>query len=283
MNPRDISLIARFEVARHLRSRHALVAGILLTIFCAVTSYNLADIADELAAASSEIGPALNMVTGAIQSVTGLPAVAIGGLLGKHPPVLVLLFGLVVTLMPLLCIILAYDQTATDIETRHVRYLLFRSDRDSIYLGKSLGALIVIAAATALILVVFGVFLALRSNALEGIEGVIYLGRIWLTVVFYSLPFVALLGLMSALVGRSRRTLSFTLLMWLAVAAISGMLYFANEDFAAQFRYLFPANSARFNLMLDSSGDARMTALYVLAYTLIAGGLGLWRFRTRDL
>jgi ABC-type transport system involved in multi-copper enzyme maturation permease subunit len=278
---RDIAIIARFEITRHLRSRHAIVAGLILVGFCGFGSYQLADFADQIATLGRELGPALGMITGMIESLTGLPAVAIGGLLDDHPPVLVALFALVMALMPILCLTLAYDQTATDIETRHVRYLLFRADRLSIYLGKSLGALGIIAAAIGAALLVVGTFLGLRSNSLEGFAGIVYLGRIWLTAVAYAIPFVALLGLFSALVGRPRRSLTFTVLYWFAVGTAAGLLGFVDESFH-NLRYLFPTVD-RFNLMLDDSSDMSTTVLYLLCFTLVAGGLGAWRFRSRDL
>jgi ABC-type transport system involved in multi-copper enzyme maturation permease subunit len=281
LHPRDIATIARFEITRHLRSRHAIVAGVILVGFCGFGSYQLADFADQMAAVGRDLGPALGMITGMIESLTGLPAIAIGALLHEHPPVLVALFGMVMTLMPILCLTLAYDQTATDIETRHVRYLLFRTDRLSIYLGKSLGALGIVGAAIGAALLVVGTFLGLRSNSLEGMSGVVYLARIWLTAVAYSIPFVAFLGLMSALVGRPRRTLTFTVLYWFAVSTAAGVLGFVDVAFH-KLRYLFPT-VGRFELMLDDFSDMRTTVLYLLCFTLIAGGLGAWRFRTRDL
>jgi ABC-type transport system involved in multi-copper enzyme maturation permease subunit len=257
------------------------VAGVILVGFCGFGSYRLAEFADQIANVGRELGPVLGMITGMLEGLTGLPAVALGGLLDDHPPVLVALFGLVLTLMPFLCLVLAYDQTATDIETRHVRYLLFRSDRLSIYLGKALGALGIIAGAVGLVLLVVGGFLGVRSNALEGLTGVVYLVRIWLTAVLYAVPFVALLGLMSALVGRPRRTLTFTFLYWFAVGTAGGLLSLADESFS-NLHYLYPT-ADRFNLMLDDAGDMGGTVLYLLCFTIVAGGLGAWRFRTRDL
>lgn len=281
MSLRDIWVIARFEVVRHLRSRHAIAAGLLLVAFCGFGAYQLAEFADKLAELGREMGPALDLIAGMVERVTDLPVVGIRGLLREHPPVLVALFALVMGLMPLLCIILAYDQTATDIETQHVRYLLFRSDRVSIYLGKALGAQMIVAIAIALVLLIFGVFLGIRTNSLEGMKGVMYLGRIWVTAVLYALPFVALLGLSSALLGRARRSLSVTFLYWFTVVTLAGLLSLANESFE-QLGYLFPS-IGRFDLLLDDPGDVQGTALYLLAFTLVAGGLGLWRFRSRDL
>jgi ABC-type transport system involved in multi-copper enzyme maturation permease subunit len=277
----DIWVIARFEVLRHLRSRHAIAAGLLLVVFCGFGAYQLAELADRVAALGREIGPALDLVAGMVEGVTGLPILGVRGLLAEHPPILVALFGLVLGLMPLLSIILAYDQTATDIETRHVRYLLFRSDRVSIYLGKALGAQLIVAIAIAIVLLVFGVFLGMRTDAIEGFEGVVYLGRIWVTAVLYAIPFVALLGLISALIGRARRSLTVAFFYWFSVVVLAGLLSMAHESLA-HLSYLFPS-VGRFNLLFDDPEQLRNTVLYLIAFTLVAGSLGLWRFRSRDL
>ena len=108
------------------------------------------------------------------------------------------LFALVIMMLPIWALVTTYDQTASDIETKHVRYMLFRTDRDSLYLGKSLGALVLVAGSMALALGVLGTFLGLYSSALEGVEGIFYLIRIWATAVLYTLPFIALFGLMGA-------------------------------------------------------------------------------------
>ncbi|KIG14600.1 hypothetical protein DB30_06655 [Enhygromyxa salina] len=281
LHSQDIWVIARFEVVRHLRSRHAIAAGLLLILFCGFGAYELVQFADKLAELDRDLGPALDMIAGMVEGLTDLPVVGVRGLLRQHPPVLVALFALVMFLMPLLSIILAYDQTATDIETRHVRYLLFRSDRISIFLGKALGAQLIISIAVALVVLIFGVFLAVRTDALEGMKGVAYLGRIWVTAVLYAVPFVALLGLSSALFGRARRSLTVAFLYWFGVATLSGLLSLANEGFE-HLRYLFPS-VGRFDLLLDDPGDLRGTVLYLVAFTLVAGLLGLWRFRSRDL
>jgi ABC-type transport system involved in multi-copper enzyme maturation permease subunit len=277
----DIWVIARFEILRHLRSRHAIAAALLLVVFCGFGAYQLAELADRVTALGREIGPALDLVAGMVEGVTGLPVLGIRGLLREHPPILVALFGLVLGLMPLLSIILAYDQTATDIETRHVRYLLFRSDRVSIYLGKALGAQLIVAIAIAIVLLVFGVFLGVRTDAIEGLKGVLYLGRIWVTAVLYAIPFVALLGLISALIGRARRSLTVSFFYWFSVVVLSGLLSMAHESLA-HLDYLFPS-VGRFNLLFDDPEQLRNTVLYLIAFTLVAGSLGLWRFRSRDL
>jgi ABC-type transport system involved in multi-copper enzyme maturation permease subunit len=281
MNPRDIWVIARFDVARHLRSRHTLVAAILLVLCCAYGSYRLAEFADQFAELGREAGPALDMVAGMVEGLTDLPVSDVRRLLTTHPPVLVALFALVLGLLPLLCLMLGYDQTATDIETRHVRYLLFRSDRTSLYLGKAIGALLMISGAVALGLGVVATSLALRSDALEGIEGLLYLLRIWLTATFFALPMVALLGLFSALIGRARRALSVTFSYWIAVGIAAGVAGLKDESFA-NLRYLFPA-AGRFNLLFDQPKPLLMIGTYELVFTLVVGGLGLWWFRRRDL
>lgn len=257
------------------------MAGVLLVLCCVFGSWQLSDYADRIAELGREVGPALDMVSGMIEGVTGLPVAAVRRLIENHPPVLVALFALLLLLLPLLCTLLAYDQTATDIETKHVRYLLFRSDRASIYLGKALGAWLLVMLAVGLGLIVVGGFLGLRSSALEGLEGIVYLARMGLTAGVFALPMIAVLGLISALVGRARRALTVTLLVWIGVLIAAGLLGRVDEDLSLV-RYLFPS-AGRFGLLFDDFGELAKIVGYQLGYAVVIGGAGLWWFGRRDL
>lgn len=256
---------------------------LMLLLFCGFTGRQLADYADKMSALSEQMGPASGMgvITGMIEGVTRLPANAIAKTLGEHPPVLVALFALVLLLLPIWTLVTTYDQTASDIETKHVRYLLFRSDRISLYLGKSLGAFILVAGSLALALSVLGIFLAIYSDALSEVSGVLYLLRIWVTAALFTIPFITVLGLFGALIGRARRTMSLTVMYWIGVNALAGILSFA-IDSSLKLEYLYPT-TGRFNLLVDDLSILGPTAAYLVVFSVVALGLGILRFKSRDL
>jgi ABC-type transport system involved in multi-copper enzyme maturation permease subunit len=278
---RDIVVIARFELWRHLRSRHGMVSLLMLVLFCGLTGWRLAGYADEMEALSKQAGSGMGAIAGMIEGVTELPATAIARTLEHHPPVLVALFALVILLLPIWTLVTAYDQTASDIETKHVRYLLFRSDRASIYLGKSLGALLLVGGSLALALGVLGLFLALESNALDSASGLLYLFRIWLTAMLFTIPFIALLGAVGALVGRARRTVSATVMIWIGVNAGAGIAKLSTDS-SWNIEYLYPT-TGRFNLMVDDLSIMGPTVAYLGVFSVVALSLGLLRFKRRDL
>jgi ABC-type transport system involved in multi-copper enzyme maturation permease subunit len=279
---RDVLVIARFEVWRHLRSRHGLLSMVMLVLFCAIAGWRLAEYADQIALFGQAAGPGFKMLSSMVESVTELPHGAISGTLEAHPPVLVGLFALVVSLLPLWALVTTYDQTASDIETHHARYLLFRTDRTSLYLGKSLGALALLAGSLAMALLVLTGFLGLRSDAVGGLSGAVYIGRIWATSVLLAMPFVAFFGLAGALMGRARRTLNASMVYWTGVGIASGIARAVSDGRSFGIEYLYPT-ARRFELVLDDPRALLPSAAYMLAFTAVCVGLGLWRFRRRDL
>lgn len=281
MQLHDIAVIARFELARQLRSRHTWVAGLLLIPVCAFASHQLAEYADQLTALGREIGPGIDMIAGMIEGLTGLPMLGVRRILTDHPPVLVALFALMLALLPFLCVLLAYDQTATETETKHVRYLLFRCDRRAIFLGKALAAELMIVGAVGLALAIVAAFLGVRSNALGGAAGLVYLLRMWLSAALLALPFVTLLGLLSALVSRARQALGLALLLWVGIGIAAGLLGLVDERLA-WLDYAFPS-AGRFRLLFDDTGELARAVVYLLGHALIVGALGLWWYRRRDL
>lgn len=281
MQIHDIAVIARFELARQLRSRHTWVAAALLVPCCAFASHQLAEYADQLTALGREIGPGIDMIAGMVEGLTGLPMLGVRRILTDHPPVLVALFALMLALLPFFGVLLAYDQTATETETKHVRYLLFRCDRRAIFLGKALAAELMIVGAVGLALVIVAAFLGLRSNALGGVAGILYLLRMWLSAALLALPLVALLGLLSALVSRARQALGLALLLWVGIGIASGLLGLADERLGA-LDYAWPS-TGRFRLLFDEGGSLATELGYLLVYTLLVGALGLAWYRRRDL
>lgn len=281
MQLHDIAVIARFELARQLRSRHTWVAGLLLVPCCAFASHQLAEYADQLTALGREIGPGIDMIAGMVEGLTGLPLLGVRRILTEHPPVLVALFALMLALMPFLCVLLAYDQTATETETRHVRYLLFRCDRRALFLGKALAAELMIVGAVGVALAIVAAFLAVRSNALGGVAGLVYLLRMWLSAGLLALPFVALLGLISAMVSRARQALGIAMLLWIGVNIAAGLLGLVDERLAL-LDYAFPS-AGRFRLLFDDLGSLAGAGAYLLVHALIVGSLGMFWYRRRDL
>ena len=95
-----------------------------------------------------------------------------------------------------------------------MRYLLFRSDRRAIFLGKWLGAYLIVAGAATLALLTLGVFIGAQIEDFHWARDSLYLLRIWGTVLLLAVPYVSFLGLLGAVVGRARRVPLVALGFW---------------------------------------------------------------------
>lgn len=281
MLPRDIWIIARFEVWRHLRSRHGALGLVLLMLASGVLGYQIGGYSEAVDALVDQAHPALLMGGGMLQSMTELPIDQLMEVLNAHPPMLVMLFAGLLSMVPLATYVFAFDQTASEIETRHARYLLFRSDRDAIYLGKALGAYLMVAGAVTVATALLAAFILARSGTFAPVEDTLYMGRAWLTCLATAVPYVAFLGMLGAVVGKSRRVLSVAVFFWIVLGIVGGLLSSWRPELDLT-PYLFPSLS-RYHLLTDSFSMGLPTFVHLVLFSVTCVGLGLWRFRRRDL
>ncbi|MGB1700171.1 MAG: ABC transporter permease subunit [Nannocystaceae bacterium] len=281
MLPRDIWIIARFEVWRHLSSRHGVLGLVLLVLASGVLGYQIGGYTEEVDALVDQAHPALVVGGGMLQSMTELPLDRLLEVLDAHPPMLVMLFAGLLSMVPIATYVFAFDQTASEIETRHARFLLFRSERDAIYLGKALGAYLMVAGALTIATALLAAFILARSATFAPVTDTLYVGRAWLTCLATAIPYVAFLGLVGAVVGKSRRVLSVAVFFWIGLGIVGGAISHWRPELDVT-PYLFPS-VARFHLLTDSFSMALPTLVHLVLFSVACVGLGLWRFRRRDL
>ena len=99
-----------------------------------------------------------------------LDRATVESVLTDHPPLLLALYSVAIFALPWLCIFGTFDQMASDISTRHSRFLLIRSDRATLFVGNAVGALGFIALCEAVGLGVLACTL-MGKGALGGAAG----------------------------------------------------------------------------------------------------------------
>lgn len=285
VNPAQLWHVCRFEVLRRLRSVSGIVALVVLVITSSVVGRQLAQAARMLnEAKSSRDAAALEMVTELIAGMAGFPLETVRASLEAHAPPLVGAFAFLMFVMPLLTLTMGYDQTASDIETRHARFLAFRIDRVTLYMGKLLGAWLLVSMIVATAAVSMAGYIWVAGGALPELADFAYLARIVATVSIAALPLLTFLGLLGTLRGRSRRVVLFTVLWWVAVSLAAAAVRFGLEMelLADVVDSLWPT-TGRWSLILDEGGPWLSSAARVALYSLVVGVLGLLHFRRRDL
>lgn len=283
--PLQVWHVCRFEVARRLRSVSGIVALVSLIIASALVGRQLAELGRALEEATTgEQADAFRMMTEMVASMAEFPLETVRATLELHSPPLVGSFAFLMLVMPLLALTMGYDQCAGDIETRHVRYLAFRIDRTTLYLGKLLGAWALISLTIAVAAVSMAGYIQVRAGSIPSAADFVYVGRGIITVSVSALPLLALLGLLGTMRGRARRVVLLALLLWLAVGLASAAARFGLEiEFLAQaIEVLWPTNG-RWDLIFDEWGAWGISAARVAVYSVVVVGLGLLHFRRRDL
>jgi len=284
MKLRDVGVVASFECRRFVRSP----AGILfLALFVMVTAwfsmkaYDFVKDNEDIAAMATAgaDGLLLQFVAG----WTGLTSESLTQLLTDHPPLMLLFFLVVIMNTPLLAMIASMDQNASDINTKHARYLLMRTDRSSLYVGKTLGVLAGFAIYT-------GVGILLTSAVLyfvggtEGFSLMAVLGyglRIWMATLLLALPFVAMMGLFGAMTSHQMLALLMGVGLGLVIWGVSAIGGWANEDLKVV-RYAYPT-AFNYQLMTDSAQDFLKAAGHMVGFAALMFMAGLFVFRRRDI
>ena len=218
----------------------------------------------------------------AVAWFTDLPNDEIATLFSDHPPHLLAFFAAALWLVPALTYVTGFDQTATDIRSRYLRFLLLRVDRTTIYVGRALTTLIVIGVGYALALLLLAWLMLGVEGGLGGAVGIAYLGRVWLCVLLFTLPFVMLLAWTNTLTGHPYMALALAIGLqfglWVT-SAIGGWMEIGALEYAQQ---LFPT-AYKYNLLSDDLELFGTGALHQLGLAAAFAALGWRSFGRRDV
>lgn len=283
---RDIGIIARFEVRRLMKSTGGVLAMSLAFIFYFWIAIKLREWAAE-AQGSAELqaikGAGETVGKSIMEGVVGwfvdLEPAAVGKLIANHSPFALMFFLVALAINPLVSILATFDQTAGDISTRNIRFLLLRTNRTSLYWGKALGAVLYFGVATAILVGSIGVF-GILSGAMPGSD-LLYLVRIWLTLTVAAVPFVALNACSGAMVGSAGGAFGITFGYYAIVWLLSALGGWINESMKAV-AYLSPS-AMKFSLAADDFAVFGKALGHMGIIAVIALVVGNAIFQRRDV
>jgi ABC-type transport system involved in multi-copper enzyme maturation permease subunit len=262
--------------------------GILFLFFATAMSLWLGSRMSDLSQALAVVhGPSVsvletkNPIVDILSWFTDLSAARLIEMGRQYNALQMVLFAALLWFLPLSTLLLAADQTGSDVGTRHMRFLTTRTDRTSLFVGKFLAVWLFLAAAAAVAVVA----LTLVQQATPGWGGPAvsfgYALRIWVTCVLFALPFIALAAFGSALIGVTAMGLVVGVGLWLVVLLISFVGGIGSEE-ARHFRFLFPS-ALKYRWMSSDFADIAIVGAYHLGYALVLGMAGWLVFRRRDL
>jgi ABC-type transport system involved in multi-copper enzyme maturation permease subunit len=283
---KKIGIVARFELLEALRSRLALfvvgvyAAGAALGAWAFAGALRAAELTARSALAESMGVPADSLPADLVRQ-KAIPSIARGiederireVLLTMDP--LGIFYGfMALNLVAVFVLLMSSAAHAGDLESGAARFALFRVDRASWALGKTLGQAALLAAGLLVGALVSGL-VGLRLDSAFSLSTFLSLHRASLSAWLYGLAYLGLFGglSMNARTPLRARGLSFVLLVALALghALVSSEAVQARAPALAHARWLFPAEY-KSGLWFTDLGSFAVSVVGLLGL----GALGLW-------
>jgi ABC-type transport system involved in multi-copper enzyme maturation permease subunit len=198
-----------------------------------------------------------------------------------HPAVVSAILVLLFLVTPLLACLGGFNQTAGDIGTRGLRFLLIRTERPNIFLGRFLGTFAFSALTFLGLFAILALYMGLRVHVHPTGDMMLWLAQGYLRLIVFSLPYIALCALVSCSIDSSFGSLVIALLVVyllpLMISIASGI-----NDAARYGQYVTPWGYKWW--LLAPVGPELLGGIAVmLGFTAVFITAGLKHFSTRDL
>lgn len=202
-------------------------------------------------------------------------------LLEDRPALLSAIFLILVFGLPFAISFLAFNQISGDVQSRGLRYLLLRTERNNIFLGRFLGTALFSTGVIAFLILTIVLYLGLKTGLYPAKDLLIWSIQGFYAVSILMLPYIAVCAMISASVN------SPFLSLVLAKLVIAGTLLFAMLGRLAweplkYVKFLLPWGWQN-HLLHPSVVHWGCAGLACLAYTAVFLLLGCRRFERRDL
>ena len=270
MNLQHIAVLARYELTKSFASARGILFLVLYGIVWFWILWKLSE------------GWATYLATSEGTSVVAwlLDRETAQHLFVDNPATLSVFLLLALSLLPIFVLWGAGDQTASDIGSRHLRFLIPRCGRMEIYTGRFIGAVIFIF--------VFHILLAtvavLISKAIDPVDGhkIIEFGfQVTFAILIYALPYVALMSFVGAVTGSAPVAVLTAISAYAVVAVIASLAALGLPE-AAYIGYLLPS-PMKANLLTGSTEQLLISSAALLGYTAAYFAAGWWVISRRDI
>ncbi|MED5586357.1 MAG: hypothetical protein VYB61_08385 [Verrucomicrobiota bacterium] len=298
-SPQHVWIIALYSMRFALRSGGGLMfLLIFLTVGLSIASLFIAPL-EELVKmdgpdgmSASELSITIlesDMVADAVEWITSSDSAQSEYLLKDNPALLSAILLILLIAVPFTTCFGAFNQTSGDIASRGLRYLLLRTERSNIFLGRFLGVLLFTIVSVIGTMLVILLYVQFKVGAYPGMDLWLW-GFQGLTAVFFlSLPYIALCAWISCMLDSPFGSLAICLLISGFSLAI---LYMVKLALVSSMQ-VDPENLGwlvktvpwgwKYEL-LHGALTARITAiLAMLGFTAAFLFLGLRHFKKRDL
>jgi ABC-2 family transporter protein len=202
-------------------------------------------------------------------------------LVRQRPALVSAILMVLLFVMPFLACFGSFNQLAGDIQYRGLRYLLLRTERANIFLGRFIGTALFTAVVLAILLAVLYLYLVFKADFYSPIEMALWLGQGYVALLLFGLPYIALCSWISAAMDSPLVSLVIcelvTLFPIIFVAVASGI-----HPSLGYIGYITPW-PLKYMLIHPNPLYLALSALALLGFTALFLLLGLRHFQKRDL
>jgi hypothetical protein len=202
-------------------------------------------------------------------------------LVRQRPALVSAILMVLLFVMPFLACFGAFNQLAGDIQYRGLRYLLLRTERANIFLGRFIGTTLFTAVVLAILLAVLYLYLVFKADFYSPIEMALWLAHGYLALLIFGLPYIALCSWISAAMDSPFVSLVIceliTVFPIIFVAVATGI-----HPSLEYLGYITPW-PLKFKLIHPNPLYLVGSTLALLGFTLLFLLLGLRHFQRRDL
>jgi ABC-2 type transport system permease protein len=198
-----------------------------------------------------------------------------------HPAVISAILVLLFLVTPLLACLGGFNQTSGDIGSKGLRFLLIRTERPNIFLGRFIGTFLFSAVTFAGLFTILAIYMSFKVHVHEPGEMIVWLLLSYFRLLAFALPYVALCAVVSCAVDSPFGSLVIALLV---TYLFPGLVAFAGSmnDKAHYAQYLTPWGYRWW--LLEPAGATLFGGLAVmLGFTAVFIAGGLKYFSARDL
>lgn len=268
------AIVAAFELRRSFTGPFGLLAAALFVVFHTWTIRTSLQV--QAAGADRNMD---GFGAGVLGWLTGLDASTVTTVFSNHPPMMMVFFLLALFGTPILVVLAACDQLSSDVGSHHVRFLLVRTSRGPLFAGKALGTLGFVAILQ--ILATAAAVIAALVGGVPAVEAALFGLRILVTLIFFSIPFVALMALAGTVLPHPALGMACALGLQFLLWMMSSLGSLASPGLA-RVRFAYPT-AMRFQLVSDSARDVLPALGHMTLLTLVFAIAGIVIFRWRDL
>lgn len=130
-----------------------------------------------------------------------------------HPALISAFLVLLMLFTPFLTCLSGFNQTSSDIDSKGLRFLLIRTERSNIFLGRLIGTYLFTMVVFGILFAILGLYFGLSVKVHEPGAMIAWLAQGYLRVMIFVLPYMALCAWVSCAISSSFGSLSIGLLV----------------------------------------------------------------------